>query len=165
MIQNDEFASYFIQLLDIKPGSYPKTMRLMALASLVATFTVLHFKAGTALYKPRPRPSHICPALLPAVAVPGHPSYPSGHATESQLIALVLQDVLEIKPLPGAPPDARGAALDALAWRIGRNREIAGVHYPSDGVAGRELARSIMPYLTVIADYLSVIDDARAEWA
>ena len=32
------------------------------------------------------------------------------------------------------------SALIALAWHIARNREIAGLHYPSDSRAGERLA-------------------------
>ena len=137
------------------------------MASIVATFTVLHFKAGAPPnksgypgYRPRPRPSQACPALLPPVPVPGHPSYPSGHATEAHLIELVLNDVLK-----NAPQSAAMAIdLKALAWRIARNREIAGLHYPSDSNAGRALADAIRPRLQGIAAYKDIIEDARAEW-
>jgi len=144
---------------------YPNTLRLIDLASIVATFTVLHFKAGiagtgTGAYRPRPRPSHVCPALLPPVPVPGHPSYPSGHSTEAHLLALVLKDVLS-----GSPQAALADDLDALARRIARNREIAGLHYPADSRAGEKLAADILPYLQSIPEYQKVLPGARSEWS
>jgi membrane-associated phospholipid phosphatase len=161
--QHDEFASYFLALLTMSPMGYPKTFRLMNLASIVGTFTVLHFKAGTQGakgYAPRPRPSHICPALLPPVPVPGHPAYPSGHSTEAYLIAAVLNDVLSKAP----QKSAMKIDLEALAWRIARNREIAGLHYPSDSLAGKQLAADILPYLQSTDEYKTVLQDARKEW-
>jgi hypothetical protein len=145
------------------PNGYPNTFRLINFASIVGTFTVLHFKAGVSGrrgYRPRPRPSHICPALLPPVPVPGHPSYPSGHSTEAHLIAAVLDDILSTAPQRAAMRND----LAALAWRIARNREIAGLHYPSDSQAGKKLADDILPYLKSTNEYRAVLRIARAEW-
>ena len=158
--QHDEFASYFLALLTVDPAMYPATNLLINIASIVGTFTVLHFKYGTINYKARPRPSQVCPALLPPVPVPGHPSYPSGHATEAHLIKLVLNDVLKYSIEAAVmTPD-----LEALATRIARNREIAGLHYPSDSTAGRKLAEGILPLLQSIDCYENNIDKARSEW-
>jgi hypothetical protein len=161
--QNEEFASCFLALLTMSPNGYPYTFRLINLASIVATFTVLHFKAGipgSTGYAPRPRPSQICPALLPPIPVPGHPSYPSGHSTEAHLIADVLDDVLSLAPQQAAMT----TDLEALAWRIARNREIAGLHYPSDSLAGEQLATAILPYLQSTQEYQTVLPNARNEW-
>jgi hypothetical protein len=158
--QHDEFASYFLALLTVDPAMYPATNLLINIASIVGTFTVLHFKNGTDEYDARPRPSQVCPALLPPVPVPGHPSYPSGHATEAHLIKLVLYDVLKCSIESAAmTPD-----LEALATRIARNREIAGLHYPCDSMAGRKLAEGILPILQSIDCYKNNIDKARSEW-
>ncbi len=48
---------------------------------------------------------------MPLINAPPHPSYPSGHALESHLIALALAEVA-----PEAAP-----SLTALARRIGEN--------------------------------------------
>src|SRR5262249_19635445 len=161
--QHDEFASYFLTLLSVTRQSHPNTFRLVSLASIVSMFTVLHFKAGISGqggYVPRPRPSQICPALLPPVPIPGHPSYPSGHSTEAHLIAAVLNDVLIKAPQKSAAM----IDLEALASRIARNREIAGLHYRSDSLAGKKLAADIFPYLQKIKEYQTVIIEARNEW-
>jgi hypothetical protein len=165
--QHEEFASYFLALLTVDPAMYPATNLLINIASIVGTFTVLHFKYGTINYEARPRnyearprPSQVCPALLPPVPVPGHPSYPSGHATEAHLIKLVLNDVLK-NSIEGA---AMTPDLEALATRIARNREIAGLHYRSDSTAGRKLAGDILPVLQSIDCYKNNIDKARLEW-
>ncbi|MBV8650711.1 MAG: PA-phosphatase, partial [Alphaproteobacteria bacterium] len=162
--QNEAFADYFCALLTMTPTGYPNTCKLLDFASIVGMFTVLHFKAGVAGsqgYAARPRPSQICPALLPPVPVPGHPSYPSGHSTEAHLIALVLDDVLSSAPQKAAMK----TDLDALAWRIARNREIAGLHYPSDSAAGKKLAADILPYLQSTSEYQTVLPLAQQEWS
>ena len=80
----------------------------------------------------RPRPSQLCPALLPPIEIPGHASFPSGHSTQAHLMALCMNDVFN-----GLPPQATMIDdLWTLADCIARNREIAGLHYPSDTDAG-----------------------------
>jgi hypothetical protein len=76
--------------------------------------------------------------LLPPVPVPGHASYPSGHSTQAHLIAHCAGLVL-----PTAVQTVLQTNLGALADRIGRNREIAGLHYPTDTAAGVTLAHGI----------------------
>ena len=82
----------------------------------------------------RARPTQLDPGLEPVLAVPGHASYPSGHATESRALALVLARL---------DPACAGAYLD-LAEAIGDRREIAGLHFPSDSRAGEMLADQVI---------------------
>jgi hypothetical protein len=158
--QHDGFASYFFALLTADPALYPATNLLINIASIVAAFTVLYFKNGAGKYLPRPRPSQVCPALLPPVPVPGHPSYPSGHATEAHLVEFVLNEVF-------SKSDPKKNDLEALAARIARNREIAGLHYPSDSKAGKQLAKDIHALLQaskLCPLYAKAITDAQSEW-
>ncbi len=160
--QADEFLSYFMSLLGVTPSSHPATCRVMAIASQVGLFAVMYFKQ----HRNRPRPSHVCPALLPPIQVPGHSSFPSGHATQSQLIAECVKLALPAVG-PGSPTAALSADLDALATRIARNREIAGLHYPTDSAAGRTLAAGIMPLLNNAADvptFTTAVTSAQGEW-
>src|SRR5262249_44046104 len=127
MAQSDEFLSYFMGLLGVTPTSHPRTCRLLYIASLTGLFVVMYFKN---MYQ-RPRPSLLCPGLLPPIQVPGHASYPSGHSTQAHLIAECVKLVL-----PSSVKPALSYDLDQLAQRIARNREIAGLHYKSDSDAG-----------------------------
>lgn len=162
--QADEFISYFLDLLTAAPTSYPATNRVLQAANLVGLFVVMHWKAH---YK-RPRATQLCPALLPPIPVPGHASYPSGHSTQAHLVALCMQDVL--RGLPVAQRNAMqpmGNGLWVLAGRIARNREIAGMHYPSDTAAGVMLAERTLPYLRGMkADsaYKTAVKAATEEW-
>jgi membrane-associated phospholipid phosphatase len=81
---------------------------------------------------------------MPPVPVPGHSSYPSGHATQARLIALCMTYVLGlVRPaLPAGDIAAITETLAALARRVARNREIAGLHFPSDSQAGQKLAEA-----------------------
>ena len=138
-----------------------------ALALVVAAFTVLYYKNGVSdVYQPRPRPSQVCPALLPPVPVPGHPSYPSGHATEAHLIEFVLNEVFALLN-DSKRATAMKYDLAALATRIARNREIAGLHYPTDSSAGQKLATDIHTLLqtSICKVYRKAVTDAASEWA
>src|SRR5262249_57034663 len=102
-------------------------------------------------------------ALLPPIQVPGHASYPSGHSTQAHLIAQCVQLAL---PAAGPLTAALSADLDALAVRIARNREIAGLHYPSDSAAGLVLATGIVPLLNsaAVPAFTTALAAAQGEW-
>ena len=133
--QDVEFISDFMALLTITPGSHPQTYRVLHIGSLSARSRSCYFKDR---YK-RARPSHFCPALMPPIPTPGHSAYPSGHATQAFLMALLMRRVLS-GTVPAADLPDFVANLSALARRVARNREIAGVHYRSDSTAGDTLA-------------------------
>ena len=57
------------------------------------------------------------------------------------------------------------AALDRMAERIARNREVLAVHYPSDSAAGKDLAAQTFPLLDAGPMLRAVKAEAKAEWA
>jgi membrane-associated phospholipid phosphatase len=145
--QDVEFTTDFMALLAITPGSHPNTYRVLHIASLIGSYAVLYYKG----LRNRPRPSQLCPALLPPIPMPGHASWPSGHATQAWLKALCIEHVLQGAQSGTLTPgdlDAFSSNLRTLAIRVARNREIAGLHYPTDSAAGRRLAARIAPVLT-----------------
>ena len=154
--------AYFLRMMRITQGSHPKTCRLMHAAGLIGLLVAMHFKAHPGTGRdPRARPSHLCPALAPPIEVPGHPSFPSGHATQGMLIALCIEAAL-----PNAATKGRWRPLlHTLAGRVGRNREIAGLHYASDTRAGFELAGKSFALLSPISTFQLVQTDAVAEWS
>ena len=125
------------------------TLKIIEMAIRVGQMVAIHFK----LKFNRARPQQICPALVPLINPPGHASFPSAHSLESHMIALALSDVR-----PGA-----SRVLTALADRIGRNREVAGVHYPSDTLAGKQIAELAFPKLQACPIYQTVLATARQE--
>ena len=163
--QKDEFISYFMGLLGASASSHPATYKLMHVANLLGTFMAMHYKG---IYN-RQRPSQLEPRLLPPLSVPGHASYPSGHATQAHLVRLCAS-----KLIPIDRPDYDKLKIDlwALAKRIARNREIAGFHYHSDTVAGHALALATFTYLEEdrnqadpeIPSYATIFSAAQAEW-
>jgi hypothetical protein len=133
-------------LLHMTPGAYPATYRVMHIANLLATFTVMYAKD----HYQRPRPSHVLPALMPPIPNPGHAAFPSGHATQAHLIRLTLHEVfVEAGFGTGTANDLTVMDNDllVLASRIARNREIAGLHYASDSIGGRRLAEYLIELL------------------
>jgi hypothetical protein len=148
--QAQGFIGYFMAAMSISPRSHPRTCGLLFAGSLIGAYVSLHFKG---LHQRR-RPSQRAPALLPPIEVPGHASYPSGHATQAHLMASCVKAAL-----PTTPDNIRaelGEVLDTLAARIARNREIAGLHFHSDTVAGWDLADRAFSILNSASMPLSI---------
>jgi hypothetical protein len=117
---------YWYKLLDIGPITHPLTSELLHATIYLAGSVATYFKARFN----RVRPSSLAPDLAPPIPVPQLPAYPGGHATQIHLMARTLVYLM---------PD-REREIRELAWRVARNRERAGVNYPSDTEAGRQLA-------------------------
>jgi hypothetical protein len=153
LAQRNGIDNYFRGILSFAPSSHPWTWGLMQIALRVGEFQVMYYKSQFN----RPRPSRVCPWLMPPIEVPGHASYPSGHSTQSHLVALILGEVM--------PPRLAGKPLRLLADRIARNREVLGLHYPSDSRAGAKLAKESFLLLRHCRTVREMVKEARREWA
>jgi acid phosphatase (class A) len=102
----------------------------------------------------RVRPSYLDPTLTTAIPVPSHPAYPSGHSTQVHVIAHILGEFV---------PQHRTLYFES-AERVAHNREIAGLHYPSDSKAGKLLAEQLVVLLLSNPDFLSMFNQAKSEW-
>ena len=131
-------------------GKESDTYALMQAMSVVGAVVAAHYK-----YKfMRPRPSQLEPKLRPLIDVPGHPAFPSGHSVQMFLIAQALGTVVRNHEI--------GDELVAIANRVAKNREWAGLHYESDTQAGRRLAYAVFPY--VESAYENLFKGAAREW-
>ena len=148
--QRSNMAAYWLNLLMFSRKSHPATFELVNIALRVGQFAAMHFKKK---YN-RPRPSQLSPSIFPIIAVPGHPAYPSGHATEGHLLSRCLCELVPAAQIP----------LDKLAARVAKNREVAGVHYPSDSEAGRLLSEGCFTHLQACETFNEVLTAARTEW-
>jgi acid phosphatase (class A) len=148
--QNTKFHDYFAQYLMLTPYSHPQTYVLLKMGARVAEVLMAVYK----LEHERPRPQQLRPQLMPLLDLPGHSAYPSGHAMIGRLIALCLADVV---------PDRR-TGLIRLSERVAQNREIAGLHYPSDSEAGYSVAEQAHPVLQACASYGPTLRAAAAEF-
>ena len=82
-------------------------------------------------------------------------SFPSGHSTESMVLALVLADLVT---------GQRDAILDHARW-IGWHRVQIARHYPTDIYAGRVLAQAIVRQMKQNAAFKADFEAVRAEMA
>ena len=73
------------------------------------------------------------------------PSYPSGHSCGARLVAEYLSKKY---------PEHKDSFLE-IAEKIGMGRIQAGFHYPSDHVAGIDLALKVFPYLEISEQHLN----------
>lgn len=153
MAQDNDLQDYFLRLLMMSKTSHPATFDLIKVAERLSEMLMSFYKAKFN----RPRPYQFSPALQPLMRLPGHPAYPSGHAMSCHLIAFCLGAAVEDEGIQ--------RALTALAERIGHNREIAGLHYESDTLAGQSIARQAFEkVLPRCRSFQAILDEARGEW-
>ncbi|MDP3741268.1 MAG: phosphatase PAP2 family protein [bacterium] len=134
----------------VDPIKFPKTAKALLPALIDTDIIVLNLKQRF----DRVRPHILEPRLEPIIEVPGHPAYPSGHSTESHVLAYLLAELL---------PQCRDV-FEARALEIAVNREIVGVHYPSDTLAGIALAKQIIKLLLDEPKFMQLIQEAKSEW-
>jgi acid phosphatase (class A) len=102
----------------------------------------------------RPRPPKQDPRIHPVVDLPWNASYPSGHSTLGNLDAMVLAELA---------PDLKELIL-GRGRQIGEDRVDAGVHFPSDVVAGHKLAAEIFKRLMAEPEFQTDLNTAKAEF-
>jgi len=100
----------------------------------------------------RPRPYTVDPSLANGKLEKSF-SYPSGHSTESMVLALVLADLL---------PEKHDAII-GHARQMGWHRVQIARHYPTDIYAGRTLALAIVKQFKKSDDFQKDFDAAKAE--
>lgn len=115
------------------PMKHPATIALVDSTMRDMVYFLIRDKMK---YK-RVRPTQLEDRLTTVITIPGHASYPSGHAGQAISAAMLL----------GMVDPAHKDDYDAAALSIARGREVAGVHYPSDKEASRILAEHIIPEL------------------
>jgi acid phosphatase (class A) len=101
----------------------------------------------------RPRPFATSDAIHPCLFKPMGPSYPSTHSTFGTLTGIILANMI--------PEKAREIYARAALYRF--NREIGGVHYPSDVAAGRIVGTVIAAFLFQDKAFMDEYAKARAE--
>tara|TARA_Y100000389_G_C17391744_1_gene480259 strand:+ start:208 stop:909 length:702 start_codon:yes stop_codon:yes gene_type:complete len=86
----------------------------------------------------RVRPYRLDKSIVPSIDPPMHPSYPSGHATQSFFIAFLLSNKY---------PEKYNYYYN-IALKIAKNREYAGVHYSSDTKYGEIVAKNLFQHFS-----------------
>jgi acid phosphatase (class A) len=105
-------------------------------------------------YYKRPRPYVTDPSLANGKLEKSF-GYPSGHSTESMVLALVLADLF---------PDKHDAII-AEARAIGWHRVEIARHYPTDIYAGRVFAQAIVRQMKKSDGFQKDFDEVKAELA
>ncbi len=131
-----------------------KTVELLKMIDVDHMYFILERKKHFS----RPRPSHLASELGMdlelVISNPPHPAYPSGHASQTYMVALVLSDF--------DPENAE--KYKQFAVDVAHRREIAGVHYVSDSVAGRKLAVDVLAKLREVAPFEKKYQDAKMSY-
>jgi hypothetical protein len=157
MIQISGAVAFLGSIAYLSPSRTPYTLELLAAAIRLANYAEQRFKQALACR----RPNEFSPQVQPIILTPGHGSFPSGHATETFISALVLLRLLQVAPVPpysAAADQVRYASqLMQLASRVAINRTVAGVHFPVDSAAGELLGLTLGQYFvnrcTGVANY------------
>lgn len=124
-----------------------KTYALIEMADYEMQYFTVKYKK----HYLRPRPNVLRADLDTVISNPPHPAYPSGHAGQSWLAGLILSYI---------DPDDKAAYMK-FSESVGFRREIAGVHYHSDSLAGRHLAEQVFEKLMENKVFVKKINDAK----
>src|SRR5258708_2905549 len=127
----------------------PLTAKLLQNAEKDSKF----FSASAKEYFGRKRPPNDA-RIKPKIDEKDEPSYPSGHATRGVLFATILCEL---------DPAQKEAVMDR-AREIGWDRVIAGVHYPSDLIAGRVLGQALAQAMAENPKFKEDLAAAKAEF-
>src|SRR5581483_1840340 len=131
-----------------QPGKFPKTEKFF---DHVQTDAETVTDTAKDFYK-RPRPYTTDPTLANGKLEKSF-SYPSGHSTESMVLALVLAEVF---------PDKHDGII-AIARDIGWHRVQIARHYPTDIYAGRVLAQAIVKQMEKDEKFQRDLAEVKAE--
>jgi hypothetical protein len=131
-------------------AAHENTQRLCQIVRHESGFAVL----GQQKKFDRVRPSFVNPEIITVIANPGLPAYPSGHACQIHLLAYCLAAV---------NPEKSKDYL-AMAGAFSKNREVAGVNYPSDSYAGKILAKLMVRKLLDQPSFQGAFFAAATEW-
>jgi acid phosphatase (class A) len=144
-------AFYFARVLGphFSEHNFPITAQLLREAAADASDIADHIKRRWN----RTRPYLADPRIEPCVTEEKTGSYPSGHAVGGILRATILSEICPEKK----------AALMSLGRQLGDDRMIAGMHYPSDVVAGQKLSAAIAEKLLSNPDFHAALIKAEAE--
>ncbi|HZZ44862.1 MAG TPA: phosphatase PAP2 family protein [Tepidisphaeraceae bacterium] len=148
-IDNDLSVFNFANILGpgFTPERCPKTARFFDIAEIDEGFFA---RVGKTHYK-RPRPTAE-PGVVPVMPQGGF-SYPSGHSTRATFFSELLAYLF---------PEKRDALI-RRGQEIGFGREIAGVHYPSDVLAGRILGHALAHAMLTSPSGRAALDQLRPE--
>lgn len=141
----------YMEVIKELQGKYPHTRYFITKTFGDVSYFILREKQR---FK-RARPTQLDSTLTTVIPIPHHSSYPSGHGGQSFWAAYVLGRL---------DPENKEKYYD-YAFEIGHNREIAGVHYPSDTLAGQILVMQLFDKFMEVDELKEIYRNAQQEWA
>ncbi|MFQ6552492.1 phosphatase PAP2 family protein [Aestuariibius insulae] len=138
-IQTGDVLSFFGAISYLDPEATKRSLELIGALFRSVNVNEMRLK----LHFDLPRPITVAQEVQPMIQTPGHPSWPSGHATEAFAIATVLSALKNGGSVDGFNEVSNTSFYMRLAQRIAANRTVAGVHYPSDSMCGAILGITI----------------------
>jgi membrane-associated phospholipid phosphatase len=137
LAQTSPQYAFWSSVVHLHPERTRKTIELLGAALRLANYAEMRMKHALACRRPIEYSSQVQPLIL----TPGHGSLPSGHSTETHMVARILWELRR-----GRPNDLLGLQLMRQANRIAVNRTVAGVHFPVDSAAGQLLGLTLARY-------------------
>ncbi|MDZ4100174.1 MAG: phosphatase PAP2 family protein [Hydrogenophaga sp.] len=146
--------AFWSSVVGLTAHRHKKTLQLMDLVFLLCVHVEMRFKHIFACL----RPVALSPQIQPMIETPGHSSWPSGHATESFAVAVLLEALLNAASPKGSTPNGTASheQLQRLAARVATNRVVAGVHFPVDSACGRLLGTALAEFMVARATGIKV---------
>ena len=135
-------TAYFASVLGLSEQRTRYTLELLHCAQRFAMLVLMRFKHALAC----PRPFEYSPLVQPLLDTPPFSALPSGHATESYMVAGVIRHLAQQRQPKAGELSPLDKQMQALAARISTNRVVAGLHFPIDSIAGRMLGETLAEY-------------------
>jgi membrane-associated phospholipid phosphatase len=149
LAQTSLSAGFWSAIVGLTAHRHKKTLLLLDVMFMLCVHVEMRFKHIFASL----RPVALSPQIQPMIETPGHGSWPSGHATESFAVAVLLEALLHAATTGDAKSNGSASReqLQRLAARIATNRVVAGVHFPVDSACGRLLGTALAEFLVARA--------------
>lgn len=132
--------TFWARILPLDAHRTPHTLALVQAGLLFSACVVQRVKAVVH----HPRPAELSPRIQPMIPAPGFSSFPGLQATQAALVAGLLWVLVSRRGGGHAWGATLKNMLDELAARIAENREVAGLHFHADSVAGKALGDKLL---------------------
>ncbi|HBM61112.1 MAG TPA: phosphoesterase [Citreicella sp.] len=147
-VQTSDILSFFGMLGYMHPEATKWTHWFAGAVLRLCTLLEMPLKLGFDVA----RPITLAYEVQPIIQTPGHGAWPSGHATEAFAVATLLLRLFTEGPFDPKAALAAGSPFYRHAARIAANRTVAGVHYPTDSMAGAVLGLTLAEALVRLLD-------------
>ena len=124
---------FWTAVLNLQPTRYPATLELLGVGLRLASAVSQRFKQALNC----PRPVAWSPLVQPLIPTPAHAATPSGHSARSIFSCAPCSDC------PARLTQPAGGTATSFGHRVADNREVAGLHFRVDTLAGRVIGEAL----------------------